>query len=228
MKILVIEDDPEIGPYITKGLEQQGHSVELATKGKDGLLLASTEAYDIMIIDRMLPELDGLSIVKTLRSTSVNTPVLFLTALGSVSDRVDGLESGGDDYLVKPFAFSELTARIKALARRPPIDDVATTLQVSDLEMNLLKHKVTRHGHDIDLQPREYRLLEFLMRHAGEVVTRTMLLEHVWDFHFDPHTNVIESHISRLRTKVDKPFDTELIHTIRGAGYSLRDEASKE
>ena len=227
MKILVIEDDAETGPYITQGLEQQGHSVELAATGKDGLLLASTETYDIMIIDRMLPELDGLSIVKTIRSTAVNTPVLFLTALGSVSDRVEGLESGGDDYLVKPFAFSELTARIKALARRPPIDDVATTLQVSDLEMDLLKHKVSRRGKDIDLQPREYRLLEFLMQHAGEVVTRTMLLEHVWDFHFDPHTNVIESHISRLRTKIDKPFDTELIHTIRGAGYSLREETGK-
>lgn len=227
MKILVIEDDAETGPYITQGLEQQGHSVELAATGKDGLLLASTETYDIMIIDRMLPELDGLSIVKTIRSTAVNTPVLFLTALGSVSDRVEGLESGGDDYLVKPFAFSELTARIKALARRPPIDDVATTLQVSDLEMDLLKHKVSRRGQNIDLQPREYRLLEYLMQHAGEVVTRTMLLEHVWDFHFDPHTNVIESHISRLRTKIDKPFDTELIHTIRGAGYSLREETGK-
>ena len=196
MKILVIEDDAETGPYITQGLEQQGHSVELAATGKDGLLLASTETYDIMIIDRMLPELDGLSIVKTIRSTAVNTPVLFLTALGSVSDRVEGLESGGDDYLVKPFAFSELTARIKALARRPPIDDVATTLQVSDLEMDLLKHKVSRRGQNIDLQPREYRLLEYLMQHAGEVVTRTMLLEHVWDFHFDPHTNVIESAVS--------------------------------
>jgi len=223
MKVLVIEDDPDTGPYIARGLEQQGHSVELAVTGKDGLLLASTETYDIMIIDRMLPGLDGLSIVKTIRSTAVNTPVLFLTALGSVSDRVDGLESGGDDYLVKPFAFSELTARINALARRPPIDTLETVLHAADLEMDLLKHKVTRQGQAIDLQPREYRLLEFLMRHAGEVVTRTMLLEHVWDFHFDPHTNVIESHISRLRTKVDKPFDTELIQTIRGAGYSVRE-----
>lgn len=224
MKILIIEDDPETGPYITKGLEQKGHLVELATTGKDGLFLASSEAYDIMIVDRMLPGLDGLAIVKTIRSTANMTPVLFLTALGSVTDRVDGLESGGDDYLVKPFAFSELVARINALARRPPLDSVKTVLQVADLEMDLLKHKVSRQGQEIDVQPREYRLLEFLMRHAGEVVTRTMLLEHVWDFHFDPHTNVIESHISRLRTKVDKPFDTELIQTVRGAGYLLREQ----
>ncbi len=224
MKILIIEDDPETGPYITKGLEQKGHLVELATTGKDGLFLASSEAYDIMIVDRMLPGLDGLAIVKTIRSTANVTPVLFLTALGSVTDRVDGLESGGDDYLVKPFAFSELVARINALARRPPLDSVKTVLQVADLEMDLLKHKVSRQGQEIDVQPREYRLLEFLMRHAGEVVTRTMLLEHVWDFHFDPHTNVIESHISRLRTKVDKPFDTELIQTVRGAGYLLREQ----
>ncbi len=221
MKILVIEDDAETATYITHGLEEQGHTVDHAASGRDGLFLAAGETYDIMVIDRMLPELDGLAIVRTIRAGGVKTPVLFLTALGGIDDRVTGLDAGGDDYLVKPFAFSELLARINALARRPPIASAETVLRVADLEMDLLKRTVTRSGQVIDLQPREFRLLEYLLRHAGDVVTRTMLLEHVWDFNFDPRTNVVETHVSRLRSKVDKPFDTPLIHTVRGAGYSV-------
>ena len=221
MRILVVEDDDETATYVANGLTEKGHVVERAEDGRDGLFLASSEPYDLMIVDRMLPELDGLSLVKRVRAAGVEMPVLFLTALGGVDDRVTGLEAGGDDYLPKPFAFSELLARISALARRPPMSSVVTTLQVGDLHMDLLKRTVTRKGRAIDLQPREFRLLEYLMRHSGEVVTRTMLLEHVWDFHFDPHTNVVETHVSRLRTKVDKPFDFPLIHTVRGAGYSL-------
>lgn len=221
MKILVVEDDDETATYVANGLTEKGHVVDRAGNGRDGLFLASSEPYDLMIIDRMLPELDGLSLVKRVRAAGVEIPVLFLTALGGVDDRVTGLEAGGDDYLSKPFAFSELLARIGALARRPPISAVVTTLQVDDLHMDLLKRTVTRKGQAIDLQPREFRLLEYLMRHSGEVVTRTMLLEHVWDFHFDPHTNVVETHVSRVRAKVDKPFDFPLIHTVRGAGYSV-------
>ncbi len=223
MKILVIEDDAETAAYIANGLKEHGHIVDLAATGHDGLFLAAGEPYDVMVVDRMLPELDGLSIVRTIRSGGVSTPVLFLSALGGVDDRVAGLDAGGDDYLVKPFAFSELLARINALARRPPIGSAETVLRVANLEMDLLKRAVTRAGQAIDLQPREFRLLEYLMRHAEEVVTRTMLLEHVWDFHFDPHTNVVETHVSRIRAKVDKPFDASLIHTIRGAGYSIRE-----
>jgi len=221
MRILVVEDDDETATYVANGLTEKGHVVDRAGDGRDGLFLASSEPYDLMIVDRMLPELDGLSLVKRVRAAGVETPVLFLTALGGVDDRVTGLEAGGDDYLPKPFAFSELLARISALARRPPMSSVVTTLQVEDLHMDLLKRTVTRKGQTIDLQPREFRLLEYLMRHSGEVVTRTMLLEHVWDFHFDPHTNVVETHVSRVRAKVDKPFDFPLIHTVRGAGYSL-------
>ncbi len=222
MKILVIEDDAETAAYIANGLKEHGHTVDLAATGRDGLFLAAGERYDLMVVDRMLPELDGLSIVKTVRTAGIETPVLFLTALGGVDDRVTGLDAGGDEYLVKPFAFSELLARINALARRPPITSAETVLRVEDLEMDLLKRAVTRNGQTLDLQPREFRLLEYLMRHAGQVVTRTMLLEYVWDFHFDPHTNVVETHISRIRAKVDKPFDMPLIHTVRGAGYCLR------
>jgi two-component system OmpR family response regulator len=222
MKILVIEDDAETAAYIANGLKEHGHTVDLAATGRDGLFLAAGEPYDLMVVDRMLPEIDGLSIVKTVRSAGIETPVLFLTALGGVDDRVTGLDAGGDDYLVKPFAFSELLARINALARRPPVTSAETVLRVEDLELDLLKRAVTRNGQTLDLQPREFRLLEYLMRHAGQVVTRTMLLEYVWDFHFDPHTNVVETHISRIRAKVDKPFDTPLIHTVRGAGYCLR------
>jgi len=221
MKILVIEDDTETAAYIGNGLKEHGHTVDLAANGRDGLFLAAGEPYDLMVVDRMLPEVDGLSIVKTVRGAGIETPVLFLTALGGVEDRVTGLDAGGDDYLVKPFAFSELLARVNALARRPPIASAEVVLRVDDLEMDLLKRKVTRRGQLLDLQPREFRLLEYLMRHEGQVVTRTMLLEHVWDFHFDPHTNVVETHVSRLRAKVDKVFDTALIHTVRGAGYSL-------
>ncbi|MCK5362365.1 MAG: response regulator transcription factor [Gammaproteobacteria bacterium] len=222
MKILVIEDDAETAAYIANGLKEHGHTVDLAATGRDGLFLAAGEHYDLMVVDRMLPEIDGLSIVKTVRTAGIETPVLFLTALRGVDDRVTGLDAGGDDYLVKPFAFSELLARINALARRPPVTSAETVLRVEDLEMDLLKRTVTRNGQTLDLQPREFRLLEYLLRHAGQVVTRTMLLEYVWDFHFDPHTNVVETHISRIRAKVDKPFDMPLIHTVRGAGYCLR------
>jgi len=221
MKVLVIEDDAETAAYLSNGLKEHGHTVDLAANGRDGLFLAVGEPYDLMVVDRMLPEVDGLSIVKTVRGAGIKTPVLFLTALGGVEDRVTGLDAGGDDYLVKPFAFSELLARVNALARRPPITSAEVVLRVDDLEMDLLKRTVTRQGQLLDLQPREFRLLEYLMRHEGQVVTRTMLLEHVWDFHFDPHTNVVETHVSRLRAKVDKVFDTALIHTVRGAGYSL-------
>jgi two-component system OmpR family response regulator len=221
MKILVIEDDAETAAYIAKGLEEFGHTVDLVATGRTGLFMAEAGRYDVMIVDRMLPEVDGLSIVKTIRQADVKTPVLFLTALGGVDDRVAGLEVGGDDYLVKPFAFSELLARVNALVRRSATTSGESVLRVEDLEMDLLKRCVSRQGQKLDLQPREFRLLEYLMRHAGQVVTRTMLLEQVWDFHFDPHTNVVETHVSRLRAKVDKPFGIPLIHTVRGAGYSL-------
>jgi two-component system OmpR family response regulator len=222
MKVLVIEDDAETGAYIRKGLEEQGHVVDLAANGRDGLFLAAGEPYDLLIVDRMLPGLDGLAVVKTIRGAGLKTPVLFLTTMGGIDDRVEGLEAGGDDYLIKPFAFAELVARINALARRPPLSDRQTVLKVADLEMDLLKRTVTRGEHRIELQPREFLLLEYLMRHAGHVVTRTMLLENVWEFHFDPQTSVVETHISRLRSKIDKGFATELIHTIRGTGYCIR------
>jgi two-component system, OmpR family, response regulator len=222
MKILVIEDDVETGAYIKKGLVEHGHVVELAANGRDGLFLAAGEARDVMIVDRMLPGLDGLSVVKALRATGAKVPVLFLTTMSGVGDRVEGLEAGGDDYLVKPFAFAELLARVNALARRPPMARVETVLRVSDLEMDLIGRKVRRAGQEIELQPREFRLLEYLMRNAGRVVTRTMLLENVWEFHFDPKTNIVETHISRLRSKIDRGFDGELIETVRGSGYLLR------
>jgi len=221
MKILIIEDDEETAEYLVSGLTEEGLVVDRAKNGRDGLLLAAGESYDLMIVDRMLPGLDGLRIVKTIRGAGVKTPVLFLTTMAGVDDRVEGLEAGADDYLVKPFAFSELLARLHALARRPPLTAEETVLKVADLEMDLIRRKVARGGQTIDLQPREFLLLEYLMRNAGRVVTRTMLLEQVWEFHFDPKTNVVETHISRLRAKVDKPFDGELIHTVRGAGYSL-------
>lgn len=222
MRVLVIEDDAETGSYLRRGLREQGHVVDIATNGRDGLFMATSEAYDILIVDRMLPHLDGLSVVKTARATGLKTPVLFLTTMSGVGDRVEGLEAGADDYLVKPFAFAELSARINALARRPPMAQVETVLKVADLEMDLISREVRRAGQDIDLQPREFRLLEYLMRNAGRVVTRTMLLESVWDFHFDPKTNIVETHISRLRSKIDRGFDTELIETVRGSGYLLR------
>ena len=222
MKVLVIEDDVATGAYISKGLQEQGHVVDLAPNGRDGLFLAAGESYDIMIVDRMLPALDGLSLIKTIRGAGVRTPVLFLTTMSAVGDRVEGLEAGGDDYLVKPFAFAELLARVNALARRPPMTQVQTVLKVADLEMDLISRTVRRAGREVELQPREFRLLEYLMRNAGRVVTRTMLLENVWDFHFDPKTNIVETHISRLRSKVDRGFDPELIETVRGSGYLLR------
>lgn len=222
MKLLVIEDDEETAAYLSKGLREQGHVVEHSADGKDGLFLAASEGYDVLIVDRMLPGLDGLSVVKTLRGAGVKTPVLFLTTMGGIDDRVEGLESGGDDYLTKPFAFSELLARLNALLRRPHLADPLTELSVGGLRMDLLKRSVSRDGKAIVLQPQEFRLLEYLMRHAGQVVTRTMLLENVWEFHFDPQTNVVETNISRLRAKIDRDFDCELIRTVRGAGYSLR------
>jgi two-component system OmpR family response regulator len=224
MRVLVVEDDPEVAAYLVKGLKEQGHNVDEASDGKNGLFLANTEDYDAMIIDRMLPALDGLTIVKSVRAAGKTTPMLILSALGDVDDRVEGLRAGGDDYLTKPFAFSELLARLDALVRRtrqPPAAD--TTLRVADLELDQLTRIVKRGGEITDLQPREYRLLEYLMHNAGRVVTRTMLLERVWDYHFDPQTNVIDVHISRLRGKIDKGFDKPLLHTVRGAGYIIRE-----
>lgn len=223
MKLLLVEDDKEAAAYLQRALLEAGHTVDYAGAGRDGLLLAAGETYDVIILDRMLPQVDGLAILRTIRASGVNTPVLLLTALGGIDDRVEGLEAGGDDYLVKPFAFAELLARVNALARRPPTQDIRTSLQVSDLTLDLLKRTVTRRGARIDLQPREFQLLEFLMRHAGRIVTRTMLLESVWDFHFDPKTNIVETHVSRLRAKVDRGHTHELIHTVRGAGYCLRE-----
>ena len=227
MRILLIEDDPETSRFIGKGLEEAGHVLDHAGDGRQGLLLALDADHDALVVDRMLPGLDGLSIVRSLRAAGRDTPVLVLSALGEVDDRVEGLRAGGDDYLVKPFALAELTARLEALVRRRIGGDGAaapvTRLAVADLEMDLLARTVKRAGRGIDLKPREFRLLEFLMRHAGQVVTRTMLLEAVWDYHFDPQTNVIDVHVSRLRRKVDRDFGPPLIHTVRGAGYMIRE-----
>lgn len=221
MKILLIEDDKDTADYICRGLNEEGHTVDCVADGKEGLLMASAELYDVLVVDRLLPSMDGLSLVKTLRGADTNTPVLFLTTLGGVDDRVEGLEAGGDDYLVKPFALSELMARLNALGRRPPLKSEDTTLKATDLEMDLIARTVKRSGEQIDLQPREFKLLEILMRNKGRVLTRSMLLERVWEFHFDPKTSVVETHISRLRAKVDKPFKVQLIHTVRGTGYAL-------
>jgi two-component system OmpR family response regulator len=222
MRILIIEDDQETRDYLVQGLSQGGHVVDAAGDGKDGLFLALEEEFDALVVDRMLPGLDGLSIVEMVRRSGRQTPILILSALGEVDDRVEGLRRGGDDYLVKPFAFSELMARLDALVRRGDIETAETRLQVADLEMDLLSRQVKRAGQSIELQPREFRLLEFLMRHSGQVVTRTMLLEKVWDYNFDPQTNVIDVHVSRLRRKIDKDFGEPLIQTVRGAGYVLR------
>jgi two-component system OmpR family response regulator len=221
MKILVIEDDRRTAEFIVSGLQEAGHLAELIADGRDALSHVLGETYDALVVDRMLPGLDGLALVKALRAAGDRTPVLFLTAIGGVDDRVDGLEAGGDDYLVKPFAFSELLARTHALGRRPPAREEEVVLRVGDLEMDLIRRTVRRGGQDIEMQPREFKLLEVLMRNRGRVVTRTMLLERVWDFHFDPRTSVVETHISRLRSKIDKPFERPLIHTIRNVGYSL-------
>ncbi|KAJ0336135.1 hypothetical protein COL154_014374 [Colletotrichum chrysophilum] len=222
MRILLIEDDKKTSNYVAKGFSEAGHVCDAIANGESGLFQAMHEHYDVLVVDRMLPGLDGLSMVKALRSAGRKTPVLFLTSIGGIDDRVEGLEAGGDDYLVKPFAFSELLARANALARRPPAVTERTTLQVGDLTMDLVRRRVTRAGKEIELQPREFTLLEVLMRNEGRVVTRTMLLERVWDFHFDPKTSVVETHVSRLRSKIDKPFGTALIHTMRNTGYTLR------
>ena len=226
VRILLVEDDPTVRGFVAKGLREAGHVVEQADNGKDGLFLAVSETFDTIILDRMLPGgIDGLRILETLRGQNNATPVLLLSALAQVDERVAGLKAGGDDYLTKPFAFAELLARIEALSRRGRGEaGPQTKLVVADLEMDLLSRAVKRAGQKIDLQPREFRLLEYLMRHAGQVVTRTMLLEGVWDYHFDPQTNVIDVHVSRLRHKIDKPFPTALIHTIRNAGYMVRPE----
>jgi len=223
MKLLVIEDDPVASGYLCKALKESGHVVDAVDDGMQGLQRATSESFDVLIIDRMLPSLDGLTVIETLRKSGNDTPVLIVSALIEVDERVRGLRSGGDDYLVKPYAFAELLARVEVLAGRRGGDGRVTRLEVADLELDLLSRSVKRAGESIELQPREFTLLEYLMRHAGQVVTRTMLLEAVWDFHFDPQTNVIDVHISRLRRKIDKDFDVALIHTIRGAGYSLRE-----
>lgn len=224
MRILIVEDDREAAAYLSKAFRESGHTADCAYDGLNGYAMAREGAYDVLVVDRMLPKLDGLSLIRSLREQKVDTPVLILSALGQVDDRVKGLRAGGDDYLPKPYAFSELLARIEVLARRSnsALAGEPTTYRVGDLELDRLSHRITRGGTEIVLQPREFRLLEYLMKHAGKVVTRTMLLEHVWDYHFDPQTNVIDVHVSRLRSKIDKGFAHPLIHTVRGAGYMVR------
>lgn len=222
MRILIIEDDVEAAGWLEKGLQESGHVVDHAADGETGLALALSEPFDVMIVDRMLPKLDGLEIIRQARAQGVKTPALILSALSQVEEKVEGLRAGGDDYLGKPYAFAELLARVEGLARRPEAETQQTKLVAQDLEMDLLSRKVRRGDREIVLQPREFKLLEYLMRNADQVVTRTMLLENVWNYHFDPQTNVIDVHISRLRGKIDKGFDTPLLETIRGAGYMIR------
>jgi len=221
MRILLIEDDRSTAAYVTRGFAESGHVCDVCENGQDGLFQATRASYDVIVVDRMLPGLDGLSLVKAIRAAAIRTPVIFLTAVGGVDDRVEGLEVGGDDYLVKPFAFTELLARVNALSRRPPMQSQKTSLKVHDLELDLITRQVRRSGQVIDLKPKEFALLELLMRNEGRVLTRTMLLERVWNFHFDPKTSVVETHISRLRAKIDKPFAVPLLHTMRSTGYSL-------
>jgi two-component system OmpR family response regulator len=221
VRLLLIEDNAETADYVREGLQSEGHDLHVEHDGRAGLFRAAGEEWDLLIVDRMLPGLDGLALVRTLRAGSIATPVLFLTTMGGIDDRVTGLNAGGDDYLVKPFAFAELAARVNALGRRPQRETPVTLLRVADLEMDLLARTAQRAGRRIDLQPREFRLLEYMMRHADQVVTRTMLLENVWNFSFDPRTNIVDSHISRLRAKIDRGH-AELIHTVRGAGYVIR------
>ena len=226
MRLLIIEDDAEAAAYLVKAFREAGHSAEHAADGLDGYDRAKDARHDVLIVDRMLPKMDGLALIGALRAQSIDTPALILSALGQVDDRVKGLRAGGDDYLAKPYAFSELLARVEALGRRKPANTSEPThYRVGDLELDRLAHAASRAGEEIALQPREYRLLEFLMKHAGQVVTRTMLLEGVWDYHFDPQTNVIDVHISRLRAKIDRGQATPLLHTVRGAGYMIRDGA---
>lgn len=226
MRILIVEDDLQAASYLAKALGEAGHLVEVARDGLEGLGSAQEGTFDILIVDRMLPKLDGLSLVGNLRTQKIGTPILILSALGQVDDRVKGLRAGGDDYLTKPYAFSELLARIESLARRKSAGGGESTVyRVGPLELDRLAHKLTRSGKEIVLQPREFRLLEYLMKHAGQVVTRTMLLENVWDYHFDPQTNVIDVHISRLRAKIDKGTEAQLLQTVRGSGYMIRDAA---
>jgi len=222
MHILLVEDDNETSEYVARGLREEGHLVDLAENGLDGLHQASEITYDLLVVDRMIPDLDGIAMVRSLRAAGMNAPVLFLTALGAVADRVQGLEAGGDDYLVKPFSFAELRARINALARRPPLREEETVLQVADLRLDRLSRSATRGGETLDLQPREFQLLEYLMLHAGRVVTRTMLLEQIWGFHFNPGSNIVDTHISRIRNKIDRGEGPSLIQTMRGAGYMMR------
>jgi two-component system, OmpR family, response regulator len=221
MKILLVEDDAETAAALCDNFKEHGLAVDHAADGRQGLFQAAAEPYDVIVLDWMLPGLDGLSMVKVLRDAGRGIPILFLTTRSGIDDRVLGLEAGADDYLIKPFAFPELLARVQALARRPPLAAASTQLRVMDLEIDLLKRSAIRGGRPIELKPLEFRLLEYLMRHTGQVVTRAMLLENVWEFHFDPQTNVVETSISRLRSKVDRGFDLELIHTVRGAGYIL-------
>jgi two-component system, OmpR family, response regulator len=223
MRLLIIEDDKDAADYLVKAFREVGHVADHAADGEDGLALAADGGYDVLIVDRMLPRRDGLSVIGTLRAQGVETPALILSALGQVDDRVKGLRAGGDDYLPKPYSFSELLARIEVLSRRRSGRNQETVYKVGDLELDRLSHSVSRGGQELVLQPREFRLLEYLMKHAGQVVTRTMLLENVWDYHFDPQTNVIDVHISRLRSKIDKGFARPLLHTVRGAGYVIRD-----
>ncbi|MFL7012998.1 response regulator transcription factor [Enterovibrio norvegicus] len=229
MRVLLVEDDVSLSSFVEKGLREAGHQVEIADDGKYALTLCMTEQFDVAIVDRMLPGLDGLSLVKALRAAQIGTPILFLTSLGGVDDRVEGLEAGGDDYLTKPFAFSELIARVTALSRRAVLNSTETKPELSfgDLVLNLFEHTATRQGQLLDLQPKEFRILELFLRHPGRVITRTMLLEHVWDIHFDPQTSVVETHISRLRNKVEKPFGDSLIQTVRGAGYKLEHRSNE-
>jgi two-component system OmpR family response regulator len=222
MRVLIIEDDREAAQWLIKGLSESGHVADLAVDGEEGLELAREGVHDVLIVDRMLPKRDGLSVLKVLRAEGVATPALILSALGDVDERVKGLRAGGDDYLAKPYAFSELLARVEGLGRRKPAEPSQTRFKACDLEMDLLTRTVTRAGQVIPLQPREFKLLEYLMRNAGNIVTRTMLLENVWDYHFDPQTNVIDVHVSRLRSKIDKGFDEPILQTVRGAGYMIR------
>ena len=222
MRLLIVEDDRDAADYLRKAFREAGHVVDVAGDGEEGLALALDGGYDVLVVDRMLPRRDGLSLITQLRGHGDKTPTLILSALGQVDDRVTGLRAGGDDYLPKPYAFSELLARVEALARRGGPQAADTVYRVADLELDRLAHRVARGGQEIVLQPREFRLLEYLMRHAGQVVTRTMLLENVWDYHFDPQTNVIDVHVSRLRSKIEKGFEKPLLHTVRGAGYMLR------